>query len=190
MSGLSTLVRAPLKYKRGGMQRNMGTHSDIHGQTRLRHSALKLPHQSNAQWSRVLRSGDPNHSKPSRVLVFGDRLTRQAKCLSPFLILGFRAGALCHPTGEFPLRQYLRRIKQEGLNKKRNNTSSFNTSSFLQGVASIYENLTGRNTKQYQQRIVQENLEREKTNISQAINTSDTNALFYRGSVHQEPNPR
>jgi hypothetical protein len=36
---------------------------------------------------------------------------------------------------------------------------------------------------------VQENLEREKTNKSQAINTSDTCDLFYRGSVHQEPNP-
>jgi hypothetical protein len=73
---------------------------------------------------------------------------------------------------------------QEGLDKKRNNTSSF-----LQGIASIYENLTWSNTKQYQQRIVQEILEREKTNKSQAINTSDTGDLFYRGSVHQEPNP-
>jgi hypothetical protein len=62
---------------------------------------------------------------------------------------------------------------QEGLDKKRNNTSSF-----LQGVASIYENLTQSNTKQYQQRIVQENLEREKTNKSQAINTSDTVICF------------
>jgi hypothetical protein len=36
---------------------------------------------------------------------------------------------------------------------------------------------------------VQENLERETTNKSQAINTSDTSDLFYRGSIHQEPNP-
>jgi predicted transcriptional regulator len=76
------------------------------------------------------------------------------------------------------------RIMQEGLDEKRNNTSYF-----LQGVASIYENLTWDNTKSYQQRIVQENLKREKTNKSQAINTSDTGDLFYRGSVHQEPNP-
>jgi hypothetical protein len=75
-------------------------------------------------------------------------------------------------------------MKQEGLDKKRKITSSF-----LQGVASIYENLTQSNTKQYQQRIVQENLEREKTNKSQAINKSDTGDLFYQGSVHQEPNP-
>jgi hypothetical protein len=43
--------------------------------------------------------------KSSRVHVLDVRLAGQAKCLSPFLILGFRAGALCHPAGEFPLRQ-------------------------------------------------------------------------------------
>jgi hypothetical protein len=73
---------------------------------------------------------------------------------------------------------------QDGLDKKRNNTSSF-----LQGIASIYESLTWSNTKHYQQRIVQENLERENTNKSQAINISDMDDLFYQGSVHQEPNP-
>jgi hypothetical protein len=36
---------------------------------------------------------------------------------------------------------------------------------------------------------VQEELEREKTNKSQEINTRDTDDLFYRGSVYQEPNP-
>jgi hypothetical protein len=66
---------------------------------------LKLPQQYNTQWSRVLRSGGPNHSKSSRVHVLDDRLARQAKRLSPFLILGFKAGAFCHPGGEFPLRQ-------------------------------------------------------------------------------------
>jgi hypothetical protein len=64
-------------------------------------------------------------------------------------------------------------MEQECLDKKRKITSSF-----LQGVAYIYDNLTRRNTKQNQQRIVQENLEREKTNKSQAINTSDTGDLF------------
>jgi hypothetical protein len=72
---------------------------------RVRLSTLKLPQQSIIQWSRVLRSGGPNHSKSSRVHVLGDRLARQAKRLSPFLILGFKAGAFCHPAGEFPLRQ-------------------------------------------------------------------------------------
>jgi hypothetical protein len=46
--------------------------TDTLGQTelRLRLSALKLSQQSNTQWSRVLRFGDPNHSKPSRVPEF------------------------------------------------------------------------------------------------------------------------
>jgi hypothetical protein len=79
---------------------------------KLRLSALKLPQQSNTQWSRVLRSGGPNHSKSSRVHVHGDRLARQAKHLSPFLILGFRAGAFRHPAGEFPLRHNLNYIIQ------------------------------------------------------------------------------
>jgi hypothetical protein len=62
---------------------------------------LKLPQQSNTQWSRVLRSGGPNHSKPSRVLVFilPSRIT--GKTLRPLLILGFRAGALRHAAGDF-----------------------------------------------------------------------------------------
>jgi hypothetical protein len=55
-------------------------------QAQLRLSALELRQQSNTQWSRVLRSGGPNHSKLSRVHVLGDCLTRQEKRLSPFLI--------------------------------------------------------------------------------------------------------
>jgi hypothetical protein len=81
------------------------THTD-----RLRLSALKLPQQFNTQWSRVLRSSGPNHSKSSRVHVLCDRLARQAKRLSPLLILGFRAGALRHPAGEFPLRPLARQV--------------------------------------------------------------------------------
>jgi hypothetical protein len=42
--------------------------------------------------------------------VFDVRLARQAKRLSPFLILGFRAGALRHPAGEFPLRHLVRQV--------------------------------------------------------------------------------
>jgi hypothetical protein len=80
------------------------------GTERLRLSALELPQESNTQWSRVLRSGGPNHSKSSCVLVFGHRLARQAKRLSPFLVLGFRAGALRHPAGEFSLRHLARQV--------------------------------------------------------------------------------
>jgi hypothetical protein len=107
MSGLSTLVRSPFGYKRGGMQRYEGEEFYTHSESpteRLRLSAPKLPQQSNTQWSRVLRSSGPNHSKSSCVHVLGDHLAGQAKRLSPLLILGFRAGALRHPAGEFPLR--------------------------------------------------------------------------------------
>jgi hypothetical protein len=72
------------------------------GQVVQAYTQLKLPQQSNTQWSRVLRSGGPNHSKSSRVHVLDYRLAKQAKCLSPLLILGLKAGALCHPAGEFP----------------------------------------------------------------------------------------
>jgi hypothetical protein len=42
--------------------------------------------------------------------VLGHRLARQAKCLSPLLILGFWAGAIRHPAGEFPLRHLARQV--------------------------------------------------------------------------------
>jgi hypothetical protein len=109
---LSTLVRAPLSYKRGGMQRYRGRDTPTE---RRRLSALKLPQQSNTQWSRVLRSSGPNHSKSSCVLVFRHRLAGQAKHLSPFLILGLRAGALRHPVGEFPLRHLARQVGGQGI---------------------------------------------------------------------------
>jgi hypothetical protein len=67
---------------------------------------------------------------------------------------------------------------QEGLDKKRSNTSSF-----LQGVASLNEY----NLKQHKiilaKNGARELREREKTNKSQAINTRDTGDLFYRGSA-------
>ena len=47
--------------------------------------------------------------------MLGDRLARQAKRLSPFLILGFRAGAFRHPAGEFPLRQLARQVGGLGI---------------------------------------------------------------------------
>jgi hypothetical protein len=95
MSGLSTFVHAPLSYKRGGMQR-------YRPKSFKTTQALK---QYNTQWSRVLRSGGPNHSKLLRVLVFISYISQQAKRLSPLHILGLRAGALRHPVEEFPLRQ-------------------------------------------------------------------------------------
>jgi hypothetical protein len=89
-----------------------GEACNITTQDTLRPSSVSQVHTSSqaqymTHWSRVLRFGGPNHSKSSRVHVLGDRLARQAKRLSPLLILGFRAGALRHPAGEFPLRQPL-----------------------------------------------------------------------------------
>jgi hypothetical protein len=101
--GSALLYMPPLAIK--------GEACNVRRETELRLSMLKLPHQSNTQWSRVLRSGGPNHSKPSRVHVLDARLAGQAKRLSPFLILGFRAGALRHPTGEFPL-QHIQSISK------------------------------------------------------------------------------
>jgi hypothetical protein len=74
---------------------------------RRRARTLELPQQSNTQWSRVLRSGGPNHSKSSRVHVLNNRLAGQVNRLNPFLILGFRVDALRHPAREFPLRHEL-----------------------------------------------------------------------------------
>jgi hypothetical protein len=68
MSGLSTLVRAPLSYKREGTRRYRQTFIHVHT-----HSSSQVHTSSQAQyiiqWSRVLRSGGPNHSKSLCVLV-------------------------------------------------------------------------------------------------------------------------
>jgi hypothetical protein len=93
--GSVPLCMPPFSYKRGGMQ--------CCNTSSFRLS--KLLQQSNTQWSRVLRSGGPNHSKPSCVLVFIPFSRLTGKTLRPLLILGFRVGALRHPTGDFPLRQ-------------------------------------------------------------------------------------
>jgi hypothetical protein len=106
--GSVPLCMPPLAIK--GEACNITTQVWTQTETQLRLSTLKLPQQSNTQWSRVLRSGGPNHYKLSRVHVLGDCLAGQAKRLSPFLILGLRAGALRHPDGEFPLRHLARQV--------------------------------------------------------------------------------
>jgi hypothetical protein len=52
------------------------------------------------QWSRVLRPGGPNHSKPSCALVCSSTILVTSKMLRPLLILGIRAGAIRHPAEE------------------------------------------------------------------------------------------
>jgi hypothetical protein len=63
--GSEPLYIPPLNYKRGGIR-----HEHTQTQVIQAYTQLKLPKQYNTQWSRVLRSGGPNHSKPLRVLEF------------------------------------------------------------------------------------------------------------------------
>jgi hypothetical protein len=80
------LCMPPFSYKRGGMRRyNTDPSSDS---------------QYITQWSRVLRPGGPNHSKPSCALVCSSTSLVASKTLRPLLSLGFRAGAIRHPAGE------------------------------------------------------------------------------------------
>jgi hypothetical protein len=90
MSGPSTFLHAPFSYKRGDMRR----YKRIQSKT---HKLIQAHEQYITQWSRVLRSGGPNHSKSLCVLVFFPFSRLTSKKLRPLLILGFRAGALRHP---------------------------------------------------------------------------------------------
>jgi hypothetical protein len=105
--GSVLLYMSPFSYKRGGMQRYY-----TGSIWRLRLSSF---HSNPTQWSRVLRSSSPNHSKLSRVHVLDVCLAGQAKRLSPFLILGFRAGALRHPAEYFALRHLARQVGAKAL---------------------------------------------------------------------------
>jgi hypothetical protein len=62
--GSAPLYVPPLSYKRGGTQHYKADtlrRSQVHTSSQAQYST---------QWSRVLRSGGPNHSKPLCVLVF------------------------------------------------------------------------------------------------------------------------
>jgi hypothetical protein len=84
--GSVPLCMPPFSYKRRGMRRYKSDPSS--------HS------QYITQWSRVLRPGGPNHSKPSCALVCSSTILVTSKTLRPLLILGIRAGAIRHPAGE------------------------------------------------------------------------------------------
>jgi hypothetical protein len=84
--GSVPLCMPPFSYKRGGMRcykTDPGSDS-----------------QYITQWSRVLRPGGPNHSKPSCALVCSSTNLVTSKTLRHLLILGFRAGAIRHPVEE------------------------------------------------------------------------------------------
>jgi hypothetical protein len=111
--GSAPLYVPPLGYKRGGMQRYKGTdtlgHTQAHLDLAQAHLDLAQAHkfkqaQYITQWSRVLHSDGPNHSKLLRVLEF-IVLLPTGKTLKPPPHLRIRAGAFRHPAGDFPLRQ-------------------------------------------------------------------------------------
>jgi hypothetical protein len=84
--GSVPLCMPSFSYKRGDMRR------------------YKTDPGSNSQyitkWSGVLRPGRPNHSKSSCALVCSSTNLVTSKTLRTLLILGIRAGAICHPAGE------------------------------------------------------------------------------------------
>jgi hypothetical protein len=88
----------PFNYKRGGMRRY--TQAQSFRLTQTLTSSYKLSSYI-TQWSRVLRSGSPNHSKSLCVLVLPPSFQLTSKTPRPLLILGFRASALRHPAGGF-----------------------------------------------------------------------------------------
>jgi hypothetical protein len=99
--GSAPLYVPPLDYKREGTLRYEG---DIQVTQIQLARALKLSQQYNTQWSRVLRSGVPNHSKSLCLYVFVHRSALTGKTLSPLLILGL--GRVYSATRRrFPLRQ-------------------------------------------------------------------------------------
>jgi hypothetical protein len=97
----------PLSYKRGGMQRYKGLRKKAHLGLAQAHKFKQA--QYITQWSRVLRSSGPNHSKLLRVLEFTVHLPT-GKTLKPPPHLRIRAGAFRHPAGDFPLRHLARQV--------------------------------------------------------------------------------
>jgi hypothetical protein len=103
MSGLSILVRAPLSYKREGTRcyKAASLRSNLDTQTHKFIQALKL---------NTAHSGVGYYASTAQttlnpcVFLCSSRFHLAGKTLRPLLILGFRAGAFCHPAGEFPLR--------------------------------------------------------------------------------------
>jgi hypothetical protein len=109
MSGLSTLVRAPISYKRGACNVTKGvpqTHLDL-AQAHKFTQALKLntSHSGVGYYAPAVRT-----TLNPCVFLSSSFIYQQEERLSPLLILGFRAGALRHPTGEFPLRHLARQV--------------------------------------------------------------------------------
>jgi hypothetical protein len=93
--GPAPMYVPPLDYKREGTQRYRFI------QTQAILDTTQAHEQYNTQWSRVLRSGGPNHSKLLHVLVCSSLNSVIGKTLRPLFIIGFWVGAFCHPAGDF-----------------------------------------------------------------------------------------
>jgi hypothetical protein len=110
MLGSVPLYVPPLVIKRETCNVTRGVHTHTLGWTHSDEGHLDLAqaHKSKqaqyiTQWSRVLRSGGPNHSKSLCVLEFIVHLPT-GKMLKPPPHLRIRVGAFRHPAGDFPLR--------------------------------------------------------------------------------------
>jgi hypothetical protein len=97
MSGLSTHVRAPLSYKRGGTLR-YNTRS-----FRLKQSWTQLKLMSNTTHIGVgyYAPAAQTTLNPRVFLCVHPPNLVTSRTLRPLLILGFRAGAFRHPAGDF-----------------------------------------------------------------------------------------
>jgi hypothetical protein len=94
--GSVSLYVPSLSYKKEGTRRYKAS------SLRLSDSQVHTSSQAQyyTQWSRVLRFGGPNHSKPPCVLVFFPIPSRR-QTLRPLLILGFRTDVFRHPAKNF-----------------------------------------------------------------------------------------
>jgi hypothetical protein len=95
MSGPSPFVHAPFSYKRGGMQRYTHTRN-----LRLA-SSYKLSSNTTHSGVGYYAPAARTTLNPCVFLSSSPSLQRSSKMPKPLLILGFRAGALRHPAGDF-----------------------------------------------------------------------------------------
>jgi hypothetical protein len=113
--GSTPLYVPPLSYKRGGMQRYKGG-KKTRGRTLGRTFRPNSDSELSSFHSNPTHSGVGYYALAARttlnprVFLSSLFIYQQAKRLSPLLILGFRAGALRHPAGEFPLRHLARQV--------------------------------------------------------------------------------
>jgi hypothetical protein len=110
--GSAPLYAPSLSYKRGGKQRYKGRDLDqnldldpAQADKFIRALKLNTSHSGVGYYAPVART-----TLNTCVFLSSSFIYQQAKRLSPLLVLGFRASALCHPAEEFPLRHLARQV--------------------------------------------------------------------------------